>query len=540
MKSSKLAIIIIFCLGLVLRLYRLGQLPDSYTPDELAQGYTAYSLLQTGKDEWGKSWPLTLRSFGDFKPPFQTYLIIPFIKVFGLTTFSIRLPNALLSSLSIISVYLLSSILFPNLYIALSSALILAISPWHLPMSRIALEANLHTFLIPLAIYLFLKNTRTSLLFSSLLFSLSTFSYHSVKLFVPVVIFFLFLFYIKKTKQNFSKLLPFSFLFVFFISINFFLSLKTNTRVGDISIFTPTDNWSSLNDLRYELDLNKLPLTLNKMFFNKVIFILRTFLSNYLSYFSPQFLVSQGAGESTYGMIPNFGSIGLIGFIFLFILLININKHYSPSIKFLLALCLFAPIPASLAKGFLSANRASIFIPYIQILVAYSLINFLPKLPKFFIYLTLITFLFTTLSFIYTYFSLGNTLLAKDMLYGHHQANLIISSYPNSRIIYSRKLSEPQAYVAFFQKIDPSITWQYSQSWQNYSSQGLSFLDQMGTYYLDKFTFKEISYPEDSSQPNTILVGRPQEFPHDMIPDYTIYYPPQFLKKPAIYIHINK
>jgi len=535
--KTKIVLLFVFLIGFFTRFYKLGQLPNSYTPDEISQGYTAYSLLTTGKDEWGQSWPLTLKSFGDYKPPLQTYLMIPAIKFFGLNTFSIRLPNALTSSLAIISTYLLAKILFKNTSISLISAFLLAISPWHLPMSRIALEANLHSFFIPLAIYFFLKNKPISLIVSSLLFGISTFSYHSVKLFVPMVVFLLFI--LNKKLITLKKYRSFLFILISFLLINFATSLSSNTRIEDISILSPTDKWQSLNDSRYELTLTKSPEIVSKLFKNKYLLTLQTFLSNYLSYFSPQFLVNQGPAESTYGMISNYGTIGIIPFLFLVLLFFNFPKHLSIPVKFLSLLILFAPIPAALAKSNLSANRASVFIPYIQILTAYSIFFFYKKIPKFIFSIIAIIFSFNTLSFLFTYFKLGNTILAKDMLYGHKQANEYIKNYPNHNIIYSRKLSEPQAYVAFFQPIDPIKTQKASQNWQVFSQQNLPFLDQLGQYQLDRFTFKNINFNSDAQIPNTILVGRPEEFIGNK-PDYIIYYPPQFLQKEAIYIYINK
>jgi len=148
MKDSKIKIllILIFLSGLFLRLVGLSNLPVGLTPDEAAQGYSAKALFETGKDEWGKPWPLNLRSFGDFKPPLQTYLMIPTVAVFGLNKLAVRLPNALLGSLVIIGVFLLASKLFKNKTLGLIAAFLIAFSPWHLPLSRGAFEANLTVF----------------------------------------------------------------------------------------------------------------------------------------------------------------------------------------------------------------------------------------------------------------------------------------------------------------------------------------------------------------------------------------------------------
>ena len=153
--KPKFILIFIIVLGAFLRLINLGSLPNAYSPDELAQGYTAYSIIQTGKDEWGSKNLFNLQSFGDYKPPIQTLLMIPSIKLFGLTPFAVRLPNAIFSIATILLTYLIAKLLFNNSQIGLLSSLFVCLSPWSLPMSRIALEANLVVFIISLATYLF-------------------------------------------------------------------------------------------------------------------------------------------------------------------------------------------------------------------------------------------------------------------------------------------------------------------------------------------------------------------------------------------------
>lgn len=47
----KIALVLTILIGIFLRFYQLGQLPNAYSPDELAQSYTAYSFLETGKED---------------------------------------------------------------------------------------------------------------------------------------------------------------------------------------------------------------------------------------------------------------------------------------------------------------------------------------------------------------------------------------------------------------------------------------------------------------------------------------------------------
>ncbi|MBI5019248.1 hypothetical protein HZB58_03170, partial [Candidatus Gottesmanbacteria bacterium] len=85
---KKISFIIIIILAAFLRLWQLGNVPVSPDWDEAALGYNAYSILKTGKDEYGIFLPRTLRSFDDYKPPLYTYLAIPAVAAFGLTTWA--------------------------------------------------------------------------------------------------------------------------------------------------------------------------------------------------------------------------------------------------------------------------------------------------------------------------------------------------------------------------------------------------------------------------------------------------------------------
>src|SRR3990167_9117761 len=101
-------LIIIFLLGFILRIIFLDIAPPGFNADEAALGYNAYSLIKTGKDEWGISFPLVFKSFSDYKPGLYVYMAIPFIAALGLNELAVRLPSVLLGAFSIILIYLLS------------------------------------------------------------------------------------------------------------------------------------------------------------------------------------------------------------------------------------------------------------------------------------------------------------------------------------------------------------------------------------------------------------------------------------------------
>src|SRR5258707_180293 len=142
MKSKILFLFCIVILAAVLRLWQLGGVPASIDWDEAALGYNGYSILLTGHDEYGSFLPIVLRSFGDYKPALYAYFTIPFIKLFDLNASAVRMTSAIAGILAVLITYFLvkelfSKGLFSNLKdsassLALLSALLLAISPWHI------------------------------------------------------------------------------------------------------------------------------------------------------------------------------------------------------------------------------------------------------------------------------------------------------------------------------------------------------------------------------------------------------------------------
>ena len=153
---KKYLLIIIILIAGFLRLYKLGSYP-AFNADEAALGYNAYSLIKTGMDEHGNKWPIHFQSFNDYKPGGYVYIILPFIKIFGLNEWSVRIPSAILGIATVYVLYLLVKILIEDRRVALMASMFLAISPWHIHFSRGGWEVNVATFFIITGVYLFLK-----------------------------------------------------------------------------------------------------------------------------------------------------------------------------------------------------------------------------------------------------------------------------------------------------------------------------------------------------------------------------------------------
>ena len=192
-------VLFILLIALCFRVYRLGSVPPSASLDEVSVGYNAYSIAKTGADEYGTKFPLLLRAYDDWRPALYAYLVIPFLSIFGLSVHAVRLPSVLLGMLTILLVYYLSREVFEGgrvdkapwgEVVGLVGALFLAISPWHIYISRLGHEANLGITLVVGGTYFFLRwvNTkkRLPLFLSFLFFALSLYGYQSEKIIAPL------------------------------------------------------------------------------------------------------------------------------------------------------------------------------------------------------------------------------------------------------------------------------------------------------------------------------------------------------------------
>src|SRR5258708_3661369 len=194
-RNILLSLVLVFLLGTFLRFYKLAQIPSGLEQDETSIGYNAYSILQTGKDEYGKKMPLYFKAFGEYKLPGYIYASVLPIKYFGITAFGVRFVSALSGSLSILLIFILTLELFEKHAskntLALISAALLSLNPWHLHFSRGAFEVTLAFFFLLLGLILFLVAIRrrkfVSLVGSVVFFSLSLYTYNISRLFVPIL-----------------------------------------------------------------------------------------------------------------------------------------------------------------------------------------------------------------------------------------------------------------------------------------------------------------------------------------------------------------
>ena len=175
--------------GIAARIYAFCDVPAGLNQDEASIGYEAWCLLHYGIDRNGIPWPVHLISWGSGQNALYAYLDIPFV-AFGLSPFTVRIPMLLSGLASLVLVWIIGRRLF-NESAAWCASATLALSPWHIMLSRWALESNLlpFVFLAAVACFVIARDSIYQLVWltcSSVLFALCLYAYGTAYLVVPL------------------------------------------------------------------------------------------------------------------------------------------------------------------------------------------------------------------------------------------------------------------------------------------------------------------------------------------------------------------
>ena len=385
-KNFILLAVIVF-IAVFLRFYQLGSNPPSLTWDEVAWGYNAYSLGIDGKDEFGRFLPHDyLESFGDFKPPVYAYLDVIPVKFLGLNEFAIRFPSAFFGVLTVLLTFFLVKRLFSQSKhkesYALVSSLFLAISPWHILLSRGAFEANVASFFIVLGIWGFLSavgDKKWYLVISAISFAISIYTFNTPRIVVPILVLILAVIFRKKLFEiKREAIISFIVGFLIFAPIiGFLLSPQAALRYKEVNIFSDAGVVKSANQL-IENDGNAI---WSKIIHNRRVLYGIEYVKHYFDNLSPMFLFIRGDGNPKFstqevGQMYIFDIVFLIGGIFL---LIKKREGYFWLIPLWL---LIGIIPAATARETPHALRIETTLPTFQIIAAYGFVQIIEILKK--------------------------------------------------------------------------------------------------------------------------------------------------------------
>lgn len=446
MTKTKLLLILILLLAFFLRVYKLGDIPISLYMDEASVGYDAFLLSTSGKDQWGQSWPLTFKSFGEYKYPWQIYAALVSGVVWGWSEFSIRFPSAIFGTVNVLLLYFITKLISGKKSVGLFAALLLAVSPWHIQFTRMAWESAYVLLFLYIGIYLFVRGIKEIgpwLPIGTFFMGLSMFAYNSAKLVVPFLFAWTILTYWKDFLQKQRWLIVAGFVLLLFFSINFlgnsFSGLERFNQVG-IAENVVRETW------------------LFRLTQNYWVGLIQVWVYQYVLHFSPHYLFISGDPNPRHSI----QIVGQLLYIEAFFVLIGLYRFWKLRERWLfwvIGWILISPIPAVITTGAPHALRSILGLGGWQILAAAGFVYLMQlqfvKKSRFLIALIITLIVLNIIFYIYGYFILYPQRYSNDWQYGYSQ----IFSNPGSfdgfdHIIVSDKGAHPYIFMAWKYKLN--------------------------------------------------------------------------------------
>ena len=471
-KNKYTIILIIFLLiGFVIRITGIEDYPNALNVDEASAGYDAYSILTTGHDRNGNFLPVYFVAWGSGQSVLLSYLMIPFIALFGLSTLSIRLPMAIISCISLVVFYLLLKEI-SNKKMALIGLAFFAICPWHILKSRWALDCNLFPDFILFFIYFLVKglNSKKKIYYylSFVIAALSAYTYGTSFFFLPLFIIPLLILLVYK-KEITIKQSIISLFIVFIITLPLILFVIINTfNLPQINL--PFITIPRLSANRYEQVTSLFSGNFLENSISNFINAIKVLL---LQYDELDWNALYGFG-TTYVFSTFFCIIGLLASF------IKKNKQTKIKYSYIFSICLIISILLMFVCE-PNINRLNvIFIPiiYFTVLGIYLTVCSCKKIMSIFI---IFIYLISFSAFIPTYFQQNwdNYFTFENNL---EEVVQYISTLNKEKIYITNKIKEPYIYVLFYSKY-PSQEFFNTVEYDN-PNVGLRQVKHFGNYYF--------------------------------------------------------
>jgi len=520
---SNIILIAILFLAVFLRFWNLGNVPPSASLDEASIGYNAYSVLKTGGDEYGEFPLISQRGYDDWRRSTYLFLVVPSVGIFGLNAVSVRLPAVILSILTVLATYNIALLLFSkrsgfSLHFALFTAFLLAISPWHIYISRLGHESNACLSFLVFGVLFFLqglkKNSWKRTLVSMTFFTLSMISYYTGQILVPLFVAGLFFIYRKNILSIVlinKKVLTIFCIFLILLILIFWsiFSPKALIRFQGTSTFKPEAHAEMFaNEVRLRNEAVVKHNIAGIVFYNRRLFPVKVFIQGYFSHFNPKWLFANSSNESfkapntglLYTWLIPFIIVGIFGFLF--------SPFFDRKIKMLIFLWfILGPLPGSVATQAPHAMRTYNIIPVWQFFAAFGLTYTFFKLRKFRVVVLLAFFLCALLSllaFYKNYFIIFPKEQSNSFQYALSKAIPYVLAQENNyqKVVFSNKDNLYQSYMfyLFYSKYDPFL----------YQRQGGSVSGGYNeTHSFGKFEFRPIVYKKENA--GELLIGNVSE-----------------------------
>ncbi len=536
-------LLIIVAIAVGIRLWNLNSNPPSLNWDEISHGYNAYSILKTGRDEWGVLPFANFRAYGDYPLTLNMYLTIPFIALFNLTEVAIRLPHVIYGVLTAIAVFFLVRGLTKNDKTALLASFLAAISPWYLFTSRAVFQSNLAVLLLSSAFACYFNREKNKWLLplTFVFMGLTLFAYHSTRIITPILVLGIIIhqredLFSELRKRNLQYLLSVLIIALFFIPLPFIL-LSGTARARSNYVFLI--NQGSVNEIIQKRNESAYSPLISKVLYNRPVYFSIKFLQNYVDYFTPKYLFLSGGTQYQFS-VPGRGLLYFVNLPFFYLgVVLAIYKIKKGERIWVLILFWFimSPIAAAITTEKYAVLRSTTMLPLPELFTAFGFIYVLEKWKKESVFLLIIYFflLFMSLeNYLNVYFNDYRQKYSWAWQYGYQQAIQYVddNSFKYDSIIFTKKYGEPHEFVLFFNKIDPG-EYKRDPNLTRYEKSNWYWVDHLGKYYFandwdiakdTKYISLESGSKVDCNQKRCILVSSPANFPVGWRQLETIYF----------------
>lgn len=455
-KKNTIILVSILLLSSLLRIWQLDKAPVGLFGDEVDVGYQAYSILHTGKDYMGQFLPFYIHSLAEWRAPLFIYTAVPTIAIFGLNEWGVRLSAAIFGIFGVYLLYILVRKLRGE-RLALLSAFILSVLPWHIHYSRAAFEVTLLLDLLLLGTILILDfKNKYKIIAAAVLFALTPYTYSTAVVFTPLYI-LLFLFFLKK---NFAQRQVKYFLAVFMLVLVPFAYLTFfGTAAGRFSLLSVFKNDRILDEINIER--SETNFTSERLFHNKIVGWAEVVASNYARSFSPEFLFVKGDPNARQA-VPFTGEFYWVFLLFLLVGFYKLVKEKEE--KFLIVGWLFlAPIASSLTID--GANHATrLFLMVVPLVIITALgAEFLlaqkAKGARLIVYTSIVLLVGNVVFYQHRYFTHYGIQQWKYWQYGYKDAMKTVGVLQgNYDMVFINNTYEPSLlHYLFWTKYDPVL-----------------------------------------------------------------------------------
>ncbi len=504
--------------ALALHLFYLG-LP-SLNSDEIAHGYNAYSVLKTGRGEFGEL-PIRFASFGENKLPITGFLMIPGIALFGLHDWVIRLPTHIMGVSFPILFFVLATLLTRSKKVGLLSALFAATSPWLQVTSRHAHEGIVCLWFIMIGSIVSIRYVQTKsvryLIVAGIATGIALWTYHPAKLYAVLWIvgmiytnFFIF------HKYRVALVVCILFCYVPFV-------------VSEILL--PTNRIDSLLFFRHPLFIYAIESGRNlggsPLIYNRYVYGVYELIRTTLVYFSPQMMTINGDANLRFGF-PGMGPISLvtyIGFWFGISRIFISNWRRGLMVLFLLV---FSLIPAVLVWQKNSITRSLLMSMGWILLAGYGwdgCIGFMKKTLLTLAGATHARILSTSILVLVVLLHMNQDVQSWDKYYQSYLgqkvadypwqagsrefADFVWRAYPKyDHFVITKRHGQPYIYLLFYGKYDPK---KYHPQAKRTAYIQFGFWENPG---FDKFIFPD--QMKVTPRKNTLYIVYPDEVPEEL------------------------